>query len=222
MFHNHCCCKLAAYTRLCNHIGAAMQPSNVIQVLYLLLNDGRCYNSCFLATVSSVDSSNVRAMMASKELPAFAISPSICAAIQEKGDDWVPPREVLLGVGEPWESFSFDSRYDNPEEDGLLIRASQQYEVSLKSKEVTSELLSSSDSMAGSSKRWASPKSSKLVEGLRKSGVPQKKNRIKRNGHLACGGFLPPFASYRRRRVSSPTIGGFCCNAMWVNVVNPG
>ncbi len=34
-------------------------------------------------------------MVASKELPAFVISPSILAAIQEKGDDWVPPREVL-------------------------------------------------------------------------------------------------------------------------------
>ncbi len=77
-------------------------------------------------------------------------------------------------MGEPWEPFHFDSRYDNPEEDGLLIRASQQYEVSLKSKEVMSELLSCSYSMAGSSKRWASPKSSKSVEGLRKSGVPQK------------------------------------------------
>ncbi len=51
------------------------------------------------------------------------ISPSVLTAIQEKGDNWLPPRELLLGVGEPWEPFPFDSRYNTREENCLLVTA---------------------------------------------------------------------------------------------------
>ncbi len=41
---------------------------------------------------------------------------------------WLPPREVLLGVGEP---YSWDSRYDIMETDKMLVDASQQFEKSV-------------------------------------------------------------------------------------------
>ncbi len=45
--------------------------------------------------------------------------------------DWLPPREVLLGVGEPWEPCPWDSRYDIMETDEMLVDASQQFEKSV-------------------------------------------------------------------------------------------
>ena len=58
-----------------------------------------------------------------------AVLPSLMARIKPVGEDWRPPKEYLLGLGEPWEPYLWD--YSDDSEDGYLLRASQAYEESV-------------------------------------------------------------------------------------------
>ena len=58
-----------------------------------------------------------------------AISPSLMGRIKPVGEDWCPPKEYFLGLGEPWERYAWD--YSNNSEDDYLLRASQAYEESI-------------------------------------------------------------------------------------------
>ena len=120
------------------------------------------------------------------------ISPSILASIKEEiADDWLAPKEFLLGLGEPWEPFPFDPHYDDEGDktDSLFVSALQAHEE-------TSESVCCKPQPAGTdcSKRWGSPKSSSAVQSVRKSGVPEK---IQNQTKWAVGVWRE-WASYRR------------------------
>ena len=42
----------------------------------------------------------------------MSVSPSLLAGVKPVPEDWIPPRELLLGLGEPWEPGPWDSCYD--------------------------------------------------------------------------------------------------------------
>jgi len=58
------------------------------------------------------------------------ISPSILARCKFPPKNWIPPKEFLLGVGQPWEPDPWDPCYDDPEEVDF-IAASQQSNLRL-------------------------------------------------------------------------------------------
>ena len=122
----------------------------------------------------------------------MAVSPSLLAGVKPVPEDWIPPRELLLGLGEPWEPFPWDSCYDTEDVNVDLLVASQQYEAvlqnSIDEENVDSFLLAASQDYEKStevSSRWAPPTDSSEICVLRKSGVPQKKT--KPTGHFECG-----------------------------------
>ena len=57
-----------------------------------------------------------------------AVSASLMGRIKPVGEDWHPPKEYLLGLGEPWERYAWD--YSDDSEDDYLLRASHAYEES--------------------------------------------------------------------------------------------
>ena len=74
------------------------------------------------------------------------ISPSILARCKFPPKNWIPPKEFLLGVGQPWEP---DPReYDDEDENSTLVAAS------LHTDELVAEELQSKEP----SSRWSSPK----------------------------------------------------------------
>ena len=111
----------------------------------------------------------------------MAVSPSLLAGVKPVPEDWIPPRELLLGLGEPWEPFPWDSCYDTEDVNVDLLVASQQYEAvlqnSIDEENVDSFLLAASQDYEKStevSSRWAPPTDLSEISVLRKSGVPQK------------------------------------------------
>ena len=111
----------------------------------------------------------------------MAVSPSLLAGVKPVLEDWIPPRELLLGMGEPWEPFPWDPCYDTENLNVDLLAASQQYEAvlqnSIDEENVDSLLLAASQDYEKStevSSRWAPPTDSSEISTLRKSGVPQK------------------------------------------------
>ena len=92
----------------------------------------------------------------------MAVSPSLLAGVKPVPEDWIPPRELLLGLGEPWEPFLWDSCYDTEDVNVDLLVASQQYEAvlqnSIDEENVDSFLLAASQDYEKStevSSRWA-------------------------------------------------------------------
>ena len=61
----------------------------------------------------------------------MAASPSLLAGVKPVPEDWIPLRELLLGLGEPWEPFPWDPCYDTENLNVNLLAASQQYEAVL-------------------------------------------------------------------------------------------
>ena len=107
----------------------------------------------------------------------MAVSPSLLDGLKSVPENWIPSREFLLGLGESWEPFPWDSCYDTEN----LLAASQQYEAvlqnSIDEENVDGFLLVASQDYEKStevSSRWAPPTDSSEISALRKSGVPQK------------------------------------------------
>ena len=89
------------------------------------------------------------------------ISPSILARCKFPPKNWIPPKEFLLGVGQPWEP---DPReYDDEDENTTLVAASLHMDE-LVAKELQSKELSS---------RWSSPKCDEKLQKIRQDGFPK-------------------------------------------------
>ena len=56
-------------------------------------------------------------------MESSVISPSILAHCQFPSDNWIPPKEFLLGLGQPWEPDPWE--YDDKDKSSALVAASQ-------------------------------------------------------------------------------------------------
>ena len=61
----------------------------------------------------------------------MGVSPSLLAGVKPIPEDWIPPCELLLRLGESWEPFPWDPCYDTENLNVDLLAASQQYEAVL-------------------------------------------------------------------------------------------
>jgi len=75
------------------------------------------------------------------------ISPSILAGCKSPSENWIPPKEFLLSLGE----------YDDEDESSALVAASQHTD------ELVTEELQSKEPLS----RWSSPKCDKKLQQLR-------------------------------------------------------
>ena len=90
------------------------------------------------------------------------ISPSILTRIGKlPSENWVPPKEFLLGLGQPWEPDPWE--YDDEAEESVLVAASQHID----------ELVTKLHSKEESSSRWSSPKCDEKLKKIRQGGIPK-------------------------------------------------
>ena len=81
---------------------------------------------------------------------------SILACIGKlPSENWVPPKEFLLGLGQPWEPDPWEC--DDEAEESILVAASQHID----------ELVTKLDSKEESSSRWSSPKCDEKLKKIR-------------------------------------------------------
>ena len=106
------------------------------------------------------------------------ISPSILSRIGKlPSENWVPPKEFLLGLGQPWEPDPWEC--DDEAEESVLVAASQHIDklvTKLHSKEEPqhiNELVTKLQSKEESSSRWSSPKCDEKLKKIRQDGIPK-------------------------------------------------
>ena len=176
--------------------------SDLRQRMLLLQNWASCFSSLLVVDGKSLG------------WQIMAVSPSLLAGVKPVLEDWIPPRELLLGMGEPWEPFPWDPCYDTENLNVDLLAASQQYEAvlqnSIDEENIDRFLLAASQDYEKStevSSRWAPPMDSSEISTLWKSGVPQK-TQNQTNWALR----VPTKESCRRWRDVTPTSRQFCWN----------
>jgi len=89
------------------------------------------------------------------------ISPSILARCKFPSENWIPPKEFLLSLGQPLEP---DPReYDDEDESSTSAAASQHTD------ELVTEELQSKEPLL----RWSLPKCDEELQQIRRDGVPK-------------------------------------------------
>ena len=104
------------------------------------------------------------------------ISLSILSRIGKlPSENWVPPKEFLLGLGQPWEPDPWEC--DDEAEESVLIAASQHIDElvtklhSKKEPQHINELVTKLQFKEESSSRWSSPKCDEKLKKIRQDGI---------------------------------------------------
>ena len=107
------------------------------------------------------------------------VSPPLLEAVEKPQENWIPPNAFLFDIGEPWEPYSFDTCYDDKENDAIFEEASLLiYESEYEDVSPCAIVGESAGpkTTAGCSKpsRWGPWQMSSDIAELRKAGVPVK------------------------------------------------
>ena len=104
-------------------------------------------------------------------------------------ENWVPPKESLLGLGQPWEPDPWEC--DDEAEECVLVAASQHI----------NELVTKLHSNEDSSSRWSLPKCDAKFKKIRQDGIPkQTQNRLIEQFPFECSGLPTGVRSLKNPR----------------------
>ena len=103
-------------------------------------------------------------------MASSVISQSILTRIELPSENWIPPKEFLLGLGQPWEPDPWE--YVDEDDDNALLATSQGIDK-LVNRTVEAKVLTEELDSKRQSSRWASPKCDKKLKKIRQDGIPK-------------------------------------------------